>query len=336
VYEGGVLQFEFTPEPFTTKGAVAVADAGVGSTLNPYRNQGGYQFLAPGIFTDSEGKTIFGIPSPGECQEAQNLLAEGFITENEFPPFCDFGGFISSLIEIAIALAAVFLVIKLVASGFEYMLTSIPNVKIDAKLKIWESIIGIVLALTSYVILNTINPKLVNSSVGLKQAVLLTDDDDNELYVGKDQEVISIPTGSVARCKDGIEEVKSPGGNIFYVCKSISKKVSAMITAAWNQGIKLGGGGFRKHEEQIELRKKNCGGNSQYIIFQKPSDECTPPTARPGFSRHESGLAIDFNCDGKPIQSATNKCFKWLKESARYHGLINFKKEPWHWSVDGK
>lgn len=53
---------------------------------------------------------------------------------------------------------------------------------------------------------------------------------------------------------------------------------------------------FRTRDEQIALRKDHCG-TSQYAIFQMPSSQCNPPTARPGSSQHEIGLAVDFSGD---------------------------------------
>lgn len=52
----------------------------------------------------------------------------------------------------------------------------------------------------------------------------------------------------------------------------------------------------RTASEQITLRKANCG-KSDYDIYEKPSMECTPPTAKPGESQHERGLAVDFAGD---------------------------------------
>lgn len=54
--------------------------------------------------------------------------------------------------------------------------------------------------------------------------------------------------------------------------------------------------GRRSNTEQIQLRRAHCG-TSWYDIYEKPSSECSPPTARPGHSKHESGLAVDLGGD---------------------------------------
>ena len=66
-----------------------------------------------------------------------------------------------------------------------------------------------------------------------------------------------------------------------------------------------------------------------------PPSKCKTPTAIPGTSMHESGLAIDFTCDGGAIQSQDNKCFIWLQKNSVGLGLKNLSTEPWHWSTNG-
>lgn len=98
-----------------------------------------------------------------------------------------------------------------------------------------------------------------------------------------------------------------------------------------NPSHKLGGWVWRSHAKQIELRKKHCG-LSQYDVWEKPSSACSPPTARPGYSSHQDGLAIDFYCAEGTLRS--NNCggaFKWLKCNAANYGLINLPSENWHW-----
>lgn len=68
-----------------------------------------------------------------------------------------------------------------------------------------------------------------------------------------------------------------------------------------------------------------------------PPSECSPPTARPGESMHERGLAIDFSCAGVLITNRDNSCYRWLADNADSYGLYELasQQEPWHWSVNG-
>ena len=70
-------------------------------------------------------------------------------------------------------------------------------------------------------------------------------------------------------------------------------------------------------------------------MFQAAPSSCSPPTARPGTSNHEDGLAIDFSCaDGQPM-THDSPCYQWLAGNAHNYGLRNLPSEPWHWSVSG-
>lgn len=110
--------------------------------------------------------------------------------------------------------------------------------------------------------------------------------------------------------------------------------IERLVRDARAQGLTMWGYGWRSTERQIELRIQNCGGNDYYTIWQKPSSECTPPTAIPGRSLHERGLAIDFNKGGRAI-TTTDPEFAWLVANAPRYGLKNFAPEPWHWSTTG-
>jgi hypothetical protein len=98
---------------------------------------------------------------PDLCAElrSENKLKDGQI--------CDVNEFLNYILKILIAITAVFLIVKIIMVGIKYMITDIANVKASAKSELMGAVTGLLIALTSYLILNTINPKLVNNSVGL-------------------------------------------------------------------------------------------------------------------------------------------------------------------------
>ncbi len=112
----------------------------------------------------------------------------------------------------------------------------------------------------------------------------------------------------------------------------IAPQLQLMLDAAKNDGIILGGGGYRSTEEQIALRRAHCG---EAGVFTAPASSCSPPTAKPGSSLHEIGLAIDFTVNGQIIGSRSQKEFLWMAEHAHEYGFTNLPSEPWHWSVNG-
>ena len=107
-----------------------------------------------------------------------------------------------------------------------------------------------------------------------------------------------------------------------------------MLLTAWRDGVNLCGGGYRDRDEQVRLRIEHCG-SSEYAIYQMPSGSCSPPTAIPGTSMHERGLAVDFQCAGQSMSGRSGRCFAWMAAHAAAFGLFNLPSEPWHWSADG-
>jgi LAS superfamily LD-carboxypeptidase LdcB len=129
----------------------------------------------------------------------------------------------------------------------------------------------------------------------------------------------------------GSMHIVSVGG--IQVDQSIAANLAALLSAAAAAGIHFGGGGYRDPAAQIAVRRAHCG-SSQYAIYDMPASSCHPPTARPGTSMHERGLAVDFTVGGSTI-SRGSAGFNWLQANAARYGFYNLPSEPWHWSVNG-
>lgn len=115
-------------------------------------------------------------------------------------------------------------------------------------------------------------------------------------------------------------------GDDTVVNQSAAKAYYDMKQAAAKDRITLYGGGFRSYEEQIRLRKAHCADWQN-----TPPGDCNPPTAKPGRSMHEEGLAVDF----KNSKTRGTPVFAWLNAHAGQYGIKNLPREPWHWSVSG-
>jgi nitroreductase len=141
------------------------------------------------------------------------------------------------------------------------------------------------------------------------------------------------PTGSASGALEG---AWCADGRRVVVDASIGLSVQFLINDAAAAGIGVcARSGFRSYAEQVELRRQNCG-TSDHAVFVAPPSTCSPPTARPGSSNHEDGLAVDFDCaDGQPMTHAS-PCYQWLAANAINYGLHNLPSEPWHWSVTGR
>lgn len=108
-------------------------------------------------------------------------------------------------------------------------------------------------------------------------------------------------------------------------------KIQALITGAKLDNVVVTiGSGFRTQDEQITERIKNVKDKSRKTdmnyIMSEPSSSFYPVTARPGYSNHQSGQAVDFNVTGFP------EVYKWLVRNAIKFGFIRtVLSERWHW-----
>ncbi len=143
-----------------------------------------------------------------------------------------------------------------------------------------------------------------------------------------------VAPSQIAPAPGGLATVTCPVGGSITVAGSISGNVQALLNDAAADGAMLCGGGYRNPEEQIQLRMAHCG-TSNYAIYEMPASQCSPPTAIPGTSMHEQGLAIDFTCNGGGTVSTGDECWDWLQGNAVGYGLYNLPSEPWHWSTSG-
>ena len=140
------------------------------------------------------GVVVFGIST----QAAGYVPLEPSVAGEDFGG--DYGGYFQRIYQLGIAIAGVLAVLFLVIGGFKYMLSESMFDKGDAKKQIGAAIGGLILALASWMILNTINPDLVKFDLSLPQGTVV------------DRGVVeAVPAGeaNTASCY-----IKIPPGNI--------------------------------------------------------------------------------------------------------------------------
>ncbi|HEV7424281.1 MAG TPA: D-alanyl-D-alanine carboxypeptidase family protein [Candidatus Paceibacterota bacterium] len=238
------------------------------------------------------------------------------------------GEYLNIMIRIFIGICAVLSVVMIVVGGIEWMTSELISSKEAGKEKIRNALFGLLIALGAYALLNTINPDLLISDLKLPTATATVFQEERDsgpptvtAYTG------ALPSGAAPGCAQGV--VRTSSGIV--ACGSISSNIDQMIAAAKAAGVDLSGGGYRTPEQQTALRIANCNGD-----VSNQNAICKPPTAVPGRSMHQGGLAFDMTCSGVVIQSASNACFVWLQANASKYGLQNYAAEPWHWSTNGK
>ncbi|MEK7504737.1 MAG: hypothetical protein AAB589_00405 [Patescibacteria group bacterium] len=91
-----------------------------------------------------------------------NVLEPGVIGATGSTPIANLPDYLKALFKQAVGLLGLFAIITIVWKGVQYTINPLPGVKTDAKDRLWEILKGIILALAAYLILQQINPNLVN------------------------------------------------------------------------------------------------------------------------------------------------------------------------------
>ena len=278
------------------------------------------------------------VDNPPETNTTYNLLSPlpGLGDAYEIGSSNPLGLYLNMAITIFIGICAILAVIMIVVGGLEYMTSELVSSKESGKSKITQAILGLLLALSAWIVLNQINPELLNAD--LKNLTTQTVTVDLMEEVETEATALSsddgAPAAATAGCPEGIVRVSG-----ISVCKKLAQGLTDLLSAAKATPAcaSVSGAGFRSPERQKELRIAHCKGN-----IDDRSAKCTPPTALPNSSRHQQGLAIDFmvrvGAENKFFKATgpTSACFNWFKANANKHKFYNLASEPWHWSVDGK
>lgn len=77
------------------------------------------------------------------------------------PAYAGLGGYLKAIFQLGIGIAVTLAIVMLVVNGIQYMFSDIPGIKVAAKNNLGSIIFGLILAFSSWLILYTINPNLV-------------------------------------------------------------------------------------------------------------------------------------------------------------------------------
>lgn len=166
-----------------------------------------------------------------------------------------------------------------------------------------------------------------SAAVGTNQQKLIAMDKATALLAGQ-AAALSRQVVTDARPSFTIADTTTVNG--ITVHKTVAFAFRRMLAAAKADGVVLSGGGFRTRQRQIELRKSNGCPD----VWTAPASSCRVPTAIPGRSLHELGLAVDITSGGSSL-TAGSAGFRWLSANAATYGYVNLPSEPWHWSITG-
>jgi ABC-type proline/glycine betaine transport system permease subunit len=100
------------------------------------------------------------LPAISFGQEAQYepiSVVPGVIDSGEIP---EIEVFLNNIFEFSIGVAAIIAVVQITLAGLEYMTSNNYGSIANAKDKIWDAIIGLLIILSTYIILSQINPEI--------------------------------------------------------------------------------------------------------------------------------------------------------------------------------
>lgn len=100
--------------------------------------------------------------------DTEYCLLEPIVINNVAQEKVKIADYVETMFKIGIGLAALFAVFMIILGGFQYMTSESIGGKGDGKEKIEGALWGLALALGSFLILNTINPQLLEFSGGLE------------------------------------------------------------------------------------------------------------------------------------------------------------------------
>lgn len=95
----------------------------------------------------------------------QTLLAAEFtLLEGDLPGIGESPGlssYLGGVFNLSIGIAVTLAVLVITIQGVKYMFSDAGGVKTEAKSRIWDALLGVVIIAVAWILLNTINPDLV-------------------------------------------------------------------------------------------------------------------------------------------------------------------------------
>jgi hypothetical protein len=156
-----------------TQGVLAETDiflfsAYLGNQLSPINDDQVVYTQGVTQFVQTVNQTQSDCPEDNQnCYILLQPLGNGQNQLEAIGPAADFGGYLNTIFQIGVALAGIFGVLMIVMGGVTYMTTDSYSKKTDGKQQIIRALLGVLLALTSWLILNTLDANLTSFNLGI-------------------------------------------------------------------------------------------------------------------------------------------------------------------------
>ena len=242
------------------------------------------------------------------------------------------GQYISGVYNYALAIVGILAAIILMGGGLMWLVSGGDVSRVtQAKELIIGSITGLIILISSYLILLQVNPNLVNlSSVAVTSIKQIT------IYPDADIDVV----GGARAYADGCAAARK--GDLTICAAYGERQPEGLINL---EKVKVNSSVAQKYTDAMECVKKK---NGKYLFFINEAWRSAAkqidykkryPTksATPCCSNHGAGQAMDINrLDGQSSSWSFNDS-SGLKNCMNAQGLYaNLSTEPWHWSPTGR
>jgi hypothetical protein len=255
--------------------------------------------------------TIYNLLTSIPCDATSSASVEcdpqtGLISINTGDSNTALGVYLNITIRIFIGICGVLAVIIIVIGGLEYMTSGLISTMEHGKQRMTGAVLGLLLALGSWTILNQINPNLlsVDFSSLTNQRVNVTQEPETGIQgKGTGKKTITTVGGkSMTACDETQMVIISLFGSSVQVHKGVANSLKR-INAKW-----------LSTPEQQRYKVNSVGGYN-----------CREVTGKPGFwSAHAFGVALDIN-------PSTNPYGKNAKSDMPVNFVQLFKAEGWGW-----
>ncbi len=247
--------------------------------------------------TDQERSYTLLAPLPGLSVVLDNDLCREYLAQGKPVPggSCDnqISYFINLLITLLIGISVVVLVVKIIFEGYQYMVTDIPFIKASAKSKLFESFFGLLLAMASYLILNTINPRLVSTELNVAGIDISTERE--EELDGEGQSTIG---GSVIKITKSKIKYDKAYTNLLACAGQGGSQSSPNVATCTKYSTNITSSAYGKYIEKgfsEKINSLNTALQSKNITWRITEAWPATPGRDHKATCHKIGLCIDMN-----------------------------------------
>ncbi len=249
---------------------------------------------------------------------------------------------LNNLLTLVMSLGVLILIILLAYAGILLMFTAAnPENKSQAKKMLINGVIGLVIMLSAWLIINTVLEVL--GAGGIDEATEVIGTNGTECVVMKLPDDSANPPvtptpgpggGSNCPVPDPSGMIEFPAsatsGDTEYATPGTVQNFLAMREAALADGIDIKvTDGYRSDAEQVQL---------WYRYGQDTSQVARPCSLNGSGSNHNSGVALDLTVGCSKTDSSCNSAqYRWLKANGSRWGFYNnLPTDTVHWSPSGR